>query len=448
MKKFLLGILAVLLIAILASPAVVGWVLEDQLTAQIEAANQRPELNIEKLTYRRGWLRSHAEYQITLERPEGNTVTVAAVDVHHGPLPVSALWTDGVTFTPSILILKGDATLQQLAVEGIESPNALPPLKLLGTVHFNRQIDFQCSHPGGELSFTRPATASAVMNWQAGSCSGELSAKNGNAAGAISTGGIDFKDGATDLQAAEVSVNFKAEPENSVGQLVSRVSSLNGRIKYGDVVDSISANSVMVDSEISAVGEVANALFRATVSAFSLRDFELSEGAADITVNGIPKSALGGGSKVATANSTPPARAVLAGAELLLNQLSGQLRQGALNVSGRADLRALDSGAPLELEPVLKALRGSANIVADEPLVGYALSNYAAPRIGNLWYASSNAERAALRQDIQNSQQLKLRELLKTGWLKAEGDRYRSDIDYADGQLTVNGNAIRDPGGI
>ena len=472
MKKLIIAVFVILVIAGLGLPPVLGSITESQIRAHIDSMDENAATSLVVETYDRGWFSSTASIAVGLGEQYARTLMAAAdddtdnpaaallsaanvtfdLDIKHGPINLN----DGLFLGLSkfVATLNDDSEVVREFQQTLNVPYLL---ELRGKVGFTGVFNFDADVPPvdyadetGQLLFSGATVAGSVNNQNLKTRGNIDELVFDVEAGSATIERINFVSDTTKIDTyiwtgtAEATIDNAVVADTVTGtepvivaqglrlatqaSLDDSGSLLNGTVSYGAA------------SVISPIGD------------FQLDDAIVGLNATNLSVAGVSAYY----EAMLTADPTNPLAAMQSvqqlGAEILGHsptvsvrpiqfELDGESFAGdiEIRVLGDAVQGQLDLSNPLALLGLVEA---SANITASKLLIERLAAQVVSAQMG----ASLGGPGTPQGQDTQpmarTQSQLMLAAFLGQGYLVADGDNYTTNVEYANGQIVVNGTAL------
>jgi uncharacterized protein YdgA (DUF945 family) len=461
MNKVAIAAAALLLIVLLALPAVVGSVTEASVRARVAQIDESPSVAAELKSYDRGWFRSTAHIELKAENVDPGVVAGTnlgglfsslpiMVEFAHGPVAVL----DGVYFGWSTMVARPDTEAPGMA-ELTQTLNVPYLFQFRGRTPYVGGLDFDADAP----PFTLPLDETA-LTFSGGTLAGNIAGRKVEADAQI--GSVDFvgETGTFAVQGVAASVDSELRSEyvmpGEVSFSIAKISitapqstmpmfeTSNLRIKSDVDLDTASdllemrlnydVDSVRVESNELAAGSIAVAvrnLDAAAVEAYGALATDAAAAGAD------PET-------IAAALVPHLERALRAGPSLTLDPI--RFRYDDEPFQGRIEVTT----NPARLPP-------AGTLSLDNPLLFVSLVNAKAELNMSKTLAGQLATLAARLQIAQTDPTippeqldfmaegqsgLMVAMLVGQGVLLEDGDSYRTSFELMDGSMTLNGSAL------
>jgi uncharacterized protein YdgA (DUF945 family) len=460
MNRIAIAAAGVLVVALLALPGIVGMITEARVRERVAAIDADGDAAAELKSYDRGWFRSTARIELALAPDDAAQLADAAgtplaldvlpivVEYAHGPVAVL----EGVHFGWYKMVVRPD----------VEAPRVAELTQTLGVPYM---FEFRGRSPyTGGLHFDADAPAftlpidEALLTFSGGTLAGTFAGARLDA---------DAQVGSVELESPTGRFALRGLSASADNELVADY------VMPGEASFSIASVSVTYPQSTTPVFEAANLRFRSDAAldaagellemrvdydldSIRVEDNEVTAGALAIVVRNIDIAALEAYSAVASDAAVAGDSAAIAAA------LGPHLE------------RALERGPSLTLDPVRFRYGGepfeghieittnpgrlppAGTLSLDNPLILLGLVNTKAelrvskPLAVELATLSARAQLAndptippdQLDYMAEAQSGLMLTLLTSQGVLIEDGDAYRSSLDFTDGALTLNGNAM------
>ena len=439
MKKALIAIGALLLLAALVLPGVVGIVIEREVQStgdrRIEVT---PGVEVATTALERGWFASRITNEVHITdasvAPEFLR-SIAATDarlvldsnVRHGL--VLADW------VPVLAVARSAATLVDGTGDTAELPGDISArVGLLGALSLRYRIDdlSMFDERYGQVTIGEAETTLTVDRTLTSAHGGgfveDLTMGGQGGRGEIDDGRLDFaleRHPATGLWVGEQQLSF------------GRLRAFDGAGNDSGGLDGLSARGVVAITGNFLRLDADMAIDRAVIEGSELTDLRLEarverlDAAAVAALQAAAKTleaSVGAGVDPAAANPqlveqlmTEPLYAIVRGGPAItIEEMTVTVPEGTLAVSVDVALPEMAADASVDPVTVLEGAVGEGQLVMDKPVAQ--------------WLA---------RLQPANAEQLRM--AIATGFIVDTGDSYRMDLAYEAGMLTVNGNPMPVP---
>jgi len=463
MNKVTLIAVGLLAVALLALPAVVGSILEARVRERVAAIDENPEASAEVKSFERGWFRSTAKIEMKLVRNDAaqfddasetelgafDTLPIA-LELAHGPIAML----EGVHFGWFKLIARPD----------VEAPNVA---ELTRTLDVPYLFEFRGRGPylgGIEFDADAPPFAlpidGALMTVSGGTLAGTFDGLRLDADAQIGSVELASPTGTFVVRSVQASTDNELRSQYVMpGQASLSIASITAAYPPQGATPTFEAANLRMNSDVSldAAGELVEMRVKYDVDSVRVEDNELTGGALAFTVRNLDAaaveaySAAAGDAAAAGADATTIAaalgphleRALKAGPSLTVDPI--RFRYGGEPFEGRVEVTTnperLPAAGTLSLENPLLLL-GLVNTKADlrlsKILAGELATLGARLQLG----ADPTVPPDQLEYMAEAQSGLMLTMLVGQGVLVEDGDSYRTSLDYANGALTLNGNAL------
>jgi uncharacterized protein YdgA (DUF945 family) len=466
MKKVLVAVIVVLALVLLATPRVVSSITAARVTEQVAAINDSGVMTAELKTYASGWFRSAAKIELGLA-PEylanmagmaplggdpqnlGGRATIA-VDFAHGPVAVL----DGVHFGWSKIVAHLDP--EQPGIAELQQNLGIPYVfeyrartSFAGTMAFDADVPaIDLPIDGARFQFSG---ATLAGNYRGGNIEADAriaSLDFSSPTGTFAVAGIHMS---ADNRFVSQYV-LPGDAEFSI-ESVAIVDATRGTTPVFEASNlKFASNSALRESDSLLDMQVTYDL-----DSMRIDTTQITEAALGVTMRSLDVAALqaysAAASNFATAGAQDPAafaatlsphfeRALAAGPSMTLEPI--RFRVGGEPLDGRIELvtntARLPPAGQLNFENpllVLAIVDGNADLRVSKVLAQSLAAVTARMQLANSGMAPDEAQFMAEAQAG-----LILVQLTGQGMLVEDGDAYRTAIKFADGTLTVNGNAL------
>lgn len=462
MNKLAIVAAALLVLALLAAPGIVGWSTEAQVRKRVAAIDASPTATATLTAFDRGWFRSTARIELTLVPDSvGRLADMAAnlgpfgtlpitVDFAHGPIAVL----DGVHFGWSKMIARPDSAAP--GITELQQTLGVPYLfEFRGRTPYLGGLDFDADVPPFELPLDE-----ALLTFSGATTVGTFVRGHIDAAARI--GSVDFTTptGAFALRGLYASADnellsqyvMPGEASFSL-ERVTVSDSAQGSTPTFEAVNLKMQSTVALD----AASELLEMRVNYDLDALRVAESEITAGALALTLRNIDVATIEAYSAAATdaaAAGTDPATIVAALGPHLERALKAE---PSLTL---APLRFRYDGEPfegrIEIATNSQRLPPAGTLTLDNPLLLLGLvTTDAELQVSKALAAKLSvlAARMQLGNDpsvppdqleymAEAQSGLVLTMLVGQGVLIEDGDGYRSSLALNDGTLTLNGNPL------
>jgi uncharacterized protein YdgA (DUF945 family) len=453
---------ALLVVVLLALPALVGGITEARVRERVAAIDASADAAAELKSFERGWLRSTARIELKLA-PDGAAQLAQAagtppgvldslpivVELAHGPIAVL----DGVYFGWYTMLARPD--LEAPAMAELTEKLAVPYLfQFRGRGPYLGGLDFDADAPpftlpieealltfsGGTMAGTfdgyRLAADAQVGTVDLASPTGTFTVRGVHASADNELRSEYVLPGKTSLSIASVSVTY---PQSTTPV----VEAANLRVQSDVAIDSAGELLAMrVDYDLDSL-RVEDAELTAAAIALRVRNLDVaaveaySAAAADAAVAGADTAAL------AAAFGPHLERALKAAPSVTLDPIrfryGGEPFEGRIEVTTKPD--RLPPAGTLTLENpllLLELVDTKADVHLSKALAEELAALAARAQLGN----DPTIPPDQLKYLAEAQSGLMLTMLVGQGILVEDGDGYRASFDYSDGAATLNGNPL------
>lgn len=462
MSKLAFAAIVLLLAALLALPGAVALTTEAQVTERIAAIDSSPTMSAELKSFDRGWFHSTARIELGFV-PDSTVAAAAAagtplgvfgsvpivVEFAHGPLAVQ----DGVHFGWSRIIARPD----------VEAPGVAELTDYVGTPYlfefrartsYFGNMQFDADSPPFELP-----VGEALLTFSGGTLAGTFAGRRIRADAQVGAVSVASPTGVFAVRGVQASVDNELRSQYvlpGVATLsIENVSAGNAtpnatplfEIKKLDFRSDVTLDSASELVEMRTTYDVESARVDAnevTAGTIGVTARNVDAGALE-AYGALARDAVAVGDSDTIAASLGPIleRALRASPSLTLDPV--RFRYDGEPFTGRIELTTnaarLPPAGTLNVDSVLMLL-GLVNAKAD-----LRLSQTLAGQLAALGARMQLASDPTLPPDqleymAEAQSRLTLMMLAGQGVLIADGDAYRTAIEYTDGALTVNGSPL------
>ena len=459
MNKVAIAAAALLVVALLALPGLVGSITEANVRERVETLDASAGAAAELTSYERGWFRSTA--RISLGAENADQLAAAAgtdpgvlgglpivVELAHGPVAVL----DGVYFGWSKVVARPDAEVQDIAE--LTQTLGVPYLfEFRGRTPYLGGLTFDADSP----PFMLPGEE-LVVTFSGGTAAGKFAGQRLEADAQV--GSLEM----TSPTMAFALRGFQASADNELrsdyvmpGEASFSIASLSAAPSQGAAPIFETSNLRMSsDVDVDAAGELLEMRVNYDVDSVRIAENEMTAGSLGMTVQDLDVAALeaygtlvseaGAGADPAalTASLGPHLeRALRRGPSMTLDPI--RFRYDGEPFEGRVEVTTNPSRLPaagtLSLDNpllMLSVVNAKADLRLSKTLAGQLAALGARMQLGN----DPTIPPEQLEYMAQAQSGLMLTMLVGQGVLIEEGDGYRTAFDYTDGSMTLNGNPL------
>jgi len=461
MNKVAIAAAALLLIVLLALPAVVGSVTEASVRARVAQIDESPSVAAELKSYDRGWFRSTAHIELRAENVD--PVVVAGtnlgglfsslpimVEFAHGPVAVL----DGVYFGWSTMVAQPDTEAPGMA-ELTQTLNVPYLFQFRGRTPYDGGLDFDADAP----PFTLPLDETA-LTFSGGTLAGNIAGRKVEADAQI--GSVDFvgETGTFAVQGVAASVDSELRSEYVMpGEVSFSIANISITAPQSTMPMFETSNlRIKSDVDLDTASDLLEMRLNYDVDSVRVESNELAAGSIAVAVRNLDAAAVEAYGALATdaaaAGADPETiaaalvphleRALRAGPSLTLDPI--RFRYDDEPFQGRIEVTT----NPARLPP-------AGTLSLDNPLLFVSLVNAKAELIMSKTLAGQLATLAARLQIAQTDPTippeqldfmaegqsgLMVAMLVGQGVLLEDGDSYRTSFELMDGSMTLNGSAL------
>lgn len=460
MNKLALAAAALLVLAVLALPGLVGSITEARVRERVAAIDSSPSAAAEVKSFERGWFRSTARVELRLAPDNLLQFTEAATDLGvFGTLPVAIEFAhgpvavlDGVHFGWSKLVARADTTAP--GITELERTLGVPYLfEYRGRAGYFGGLAFDADTPPFEL----PIDA-ALFTFSGATLAGTFASRRIDADARIGSFDLTSPTGTFALRGVYATVDNELRSEYVMpGTASFSIESIfvsespqgtepmfeaqNLRMQSDVTLDAAAELLEMraqydVDSVRLAANEVTAAALGVTFRNVDVATLEAyAEAAADAAASGDPLGAMASlGPYLERGLQAGPSVSI----EPIRFRYDGEPFEGRIVVTAVPD--RLPPAGTLELD--VMRLLGLVNTDA-EARVSKTLAGQLATLAARLQLAGDDSippDQVDYMAEAQSGLMLTL--LVGQGVLLEDGDDYRTSLQFRDGKLTLNGNPL------
>ena len=461
MNKVAIAAAALLLIVLLALPAVVGSVTEASVRARVAEIDENPSVAAELKSYDRGWFRSTAHIELKAENVDPLVVAGTSLDGLFSSLPIMVEFAhgpvavlDGVYFGWSTMVAQPDTEAPGMA-ELTQTLNVPYLFQFRGRTPYVGGLVFDADAP----PFTLPLEETA-LTFSGGTLAGNIAGRKVKADAQIGSADFAGETGTFAVQGVAASVDSELRSEY---------------VMPGEVSFSIANISITAPQSTMPMFETSNLRIKSDVdldTASNLLEMHLNY---DVDSVRVESNAMTGGS-IAVAVRNLDAAAVEAYGALATDAAAAGADPETIAAALVPHLeRALRAGPSLTLDPIRfryddEPFQGRVEVTTnaarlppagalslDNPLLFVSLVNAKAELNMSKTLAGHLATLAARLQIAQTDPTippeqldfmaegqsgLMVAMLVGQGVLLEEGDSYRTSFEFTDGSMTLNGSPL------
>ena len=460
MNKVAIAAAALLVIALLALPGLVGSITEANVRDRVELIDASAGAKAELTSYERGWFRSTALIKLGPENDVNGFPAAPielgvfgelpiVVELAHGPVAVL----DGVYFGWSKVVAHPDP--DEASIAELTQTLGVPYLfEFRGRTPYLGGLTFDADAP----PFTLPSDET-VVTFSGGTVAGRFAGQRLEA---------DAQIGSLDLTSPTMAFalrGFQASADNELrseyvmpGAASFSIASVSAAPSQGaaPIFETLNLR-VASDVGIDAAGELLEMRVDYDVDTVRIAENELTAGSLGLTVRDLDVAALQAygalASEAAAAGADPATltaslgphleRALKAGPSMTLDPI--RFRYDGEPFEGRVEVTANPSRLPpagtLSLDNpllMLSVVNAKADLRMSKTLAGQLATFGARMQLGN----DPTIPPEQLDYMAQAQSGLMLTMLVGQGVLIEEGDGYRTSFDYTDGSMMLNGNPL------
>jgi uncharacterized protein YdgA (DUF945 family) len=460
MNKLAIAGAAVLVVALLALPGMVGSVTEARVRERVAAIDASPTADAEVKSFDRGWFRSTAKIELRLvPDTAGQLADVAAglgpfanlpivVDFAHGPIAVQG----GVHFGWSKLVAHADPAAP--GITELQQTLGVPYLfEFRGRSSYSGGLSFDADAPPFELPVDE-----ALLTFSGATLAGTFVRRRLDANARVDAVEFTSPTGTFALRGLAALMDNELRSEYVLpGQTSLSIESISAGAATQGATPTFAAANLRMTSDVAldAAEELVEMRVNYDVDSVRIVDNEITAAALGLTLRNIDVATLEAYSATAVAAGADPAtlaaslgphleRALQAEPSLTLEPL--RFRYDDEPFEGRVEIttntQRLPSAGTLDLGNPLLML-GLVNVEADlklsKLLAGELATLSARLQLG----ADQSIPSDQLEYMAEAQSGLMLTMLVGQGVLVEDGDdSYRCSLQFRDGTVTLNGNPL------
>jgi uncharacterized protein YdgA (DUF945 family) len=458
MSKLAVAAAALLVVALLAMPGLVGSMTEARVRERVAAIDASPTATAEVKSFDRGWFRSTARIELRLVPDNvaqladfaSNLGPFAAlpirVDFAHGPVAVL----DGVHFGWSKLVARADPTAP--GITELEQTLGVPYLfEFRGRSRYLGGLTFDADAPPFNLPID-----DALLTFSGATLAGGFARSHLDA---------DAQIGAVELASPTATFALRGLQATVDNELRSQYV-MPGRASFS--IDSVSAGdataatfeaanlSIQSDVELDAAAELLEMSVSYTVDSVRVMDDTITAAALGLTFRNVDVATLEAYSAAATEAAAAADQAALVaslgpyleralktGPSLTLDPF--RFRYGEEPFEGRIEIttntQRLPPAGTLDLDNpllILGLVNADADVRLSKPLAADLATLSARLQLG----ADESIPADQLEYMAEAQSGLMLTMLVSQGIVVEDGEGYRSSLQFRDGTITLNGNLL------
>jgi uncharacterized protein YdgA (DUF945 family) len=463
MNKVAIAAAALLVIVLLAAPALVGSITEARVRERVAAIDASPTAAAELTSFERGWFRSTARIELELAPDDFAQVAAAAgtplgvfstlpivVELAHGPVAVL----DGAHFGWSKMVVRPD----------IEAPGVAELTQTVGVPYlfeFRAQTSYlgQFRFDADAPPFVLPIDE-ALLTFSGGTLAGAFAGLRLQADAQVGSVDLTSPTGTFSVRGLQASADNELLSEYVMPGLASLSIdkiSVASPVQSATPLFEVTNLRVQSDVDLDATGELLEMRVNYDVESLRAEDNEVTAGSLALTVRNLDVAAVeaysAAASDAAVAGADPAAllavlgphveRALKAGPSLTLDpirfQYDGEPFEGRIELT--TNPARLPPAGTLTLDNPLLMLglvNTKANVRVSKILAGQLATLGARMQLAG--DPSIPPDQIDYMAEAQSGLMITL--LVGQGVLVEDGDGYRSAVEYTDGALTLNGSAM------
>ena len=463
MNRLALVAAALLALALLALPPLVGSMTEAHVRERVAAIDASPSVGAEVTSFQRGWFRSRATIELELVPPGVAAASGAAgaplgafaalpivVELAHGPVAVL----DGVHFGWSKAIARADAAASGIA--DLEQTLGVPYLfEFRSRTSYLGNLAFDADVPPFELPFLE-----ALLTFSGATFAGTFDTPHLVADAQIGSAALASPTGTFAVSGLQATVDNVLRSQLVLpGESTFSIASISATGPLQGTAPTFEATNLRVRSNVAvdAAGALLDMRVNYDLDSIRLDESEITSGVMELRMRNLDVAAIEAYSALArdaaAIGSDPAAivaslgpqleRALKAGPSVVLDPL--RFRYNDEPFEGRVEITTNTARLPpagtLSLDNWLMLL-SLVNVNADVRVSKTLASNLAmlAARLQLAGDFSIPADQLDYMVEAQSGLMLAI--LTSQGVLIEDGDDYRSSLDFTDGALTLNGSLL------
>ncbi|GAB4393581.1 MAG: YdgA family protein [Gammaproteobacteria bacterium] len=500
MRKWLVVVIAVVVV-IAALPYGMGFVARKQIVHLVDQLNAMPDMEVKITAYQQGWLSSHAQFNVEIsdvkdtqrvqtgrlldELDDINVVVDSRV--YHGPL---AIFKDsnnkfGIKLVRALLI--GDLTLTDAVKQKLQAKfsGALPTVQAMVAIGLNGSVKAQLTSPATNF---QDVETKANIEWKGFNVDWRLSADNNKITGSVILNGVviatdqnnRFELSSIELQHQET----KQQDDLWVGNARLTLPQLSLRVKG---VEQLLIQGIELSTEANIDNALLNSTSSAELARFNVAGKQYGPGNFKLVFANISAPAFAKfKQQLQEINQqqllTPQRRQASAslllqsapalfekGAKVSLQDFKFTTPSGTIALDGDVDFSGVSSQAQFSLQdvaatfnialpnPIAETMlqRFYQRILIQQQIAQLALQQAQAEQEGNNHKAQSAKAKDKTHGQLKTLQQIQseAQELSKTqlshwlqqGSLVEENNHYKTNVNYKNKQLYINGKLVQPP---
>ncbi|HUQ51412.1 MAG TPA: DUF945 family protein [Gammaproteobacteria bacterium] len=461
MNKLAIVAAALLVVALLVAPWLVGSITEARVRERVAAIDASPTATAEVKSFDRGWFRSTAKIELSLV-PD-NVAQLADVTANLGPFaklpiaiefghgPIAVL--DGVHFGWSKLVARPDT--EAPGVTELQQTLGVPYLfEFRGRSSYTGRLRFDADSP----PFTLPIDE-ALLTFSGATLAGTFARQHLDADANISAVEFAWATGSFAIRGLFATADNELRQYVMPGKGSLSIESIQASDTTQGTAPLFEAKNLKIQSDVAldAAQELAAMRLDYGLDSARVDDTEVTAAALGVAVRNVDVAALeayGAAATDAAAAGADPStikaalgphleRALKAGPSLTLDPL--RFRYDDEPFEGRLEIttntQRLPPAGTLDLDNPLLMLglvNADAEVRVSKPL-GAELAKLAA-RLQLGADPSISPDQLEYMAEAQSG--LMLTMLVGQGVLLEDGDGYRSSVQFRDGAVTLNGNVL------
>ncbi len=465
MRAFVI-IVVVILIAVIVSPYWFGKKAESEYKNLIENISVYENMEINSISYNRGWLQSSAEITYSIKDIEEGSVNITEKDtIYHGPIPLGLLTSGKAVLKPILAFIDTKAEVTTESEEDYAKLiNSLPVMNFETTLSLNGSGTTEVSIPKIERNLKNGKT----LKWSGLDGFANFTPNLTNVSSVMNSDAFKIEDETFSLQLKGMNLEYNLNSpainyKNPLGNIDIKIEKFSSEGKDSDQLNKVT----LTNTEITASTYLKNNLLNHTHSVgfktLTVGGNDYGPGIYELQVRNIDKTAFEDMQKAIeqSENQEDSSASDLLYAELIkllpvLFNSSPQIeltkllvKTGEGEISGHAiisvDGKDLDN-AELATNPIflLAALSAKMNLSVSQTLMDNLIKDYKIEEITD--DANKKGEKLPSEQELQElgrqQAQSEIKKMLDQNVLILKDGKYEIKASYGLGQIKLNGKPL------